>query len=272
MERNPSKGEERRERLLQMLKRQGKITIQEITEKLNCSEATARRDLDLLEKQGGIIRSLGGAQLDNSLSSGGKELHFHEKEQLLLLEKEAIAVRAAAMIQEGDVVGLSGGTTTFLIARELKLKRGITVVTNAVNIAMELSDSEDIQVVLTGGVLRRNSYELCGPLAEKIVENINIGIMFLGVDGITEEQGLTTFSEQEAQIGRLMLKRSRASYAVFDHTKAGRVSLFSIAPLDELKGCITNAMVDEGLRTVLNQQGIELILAESDRDRDRDRV
>ncbi|SDC18646.1 transcriptional regulator, DeoR family [Paenibacillus sp. UNCCL117] len=262
VDRAPSKGDRRREQIMNLLKRQGRVTIQEMIEKFDCSEATARRDLDVLERQGGIIRSLGGAQLESPAASG-REISFFEKKQLLWLEKEAIAAQAAKLVEEGDVVGLTGGTTTFLIARELKLRRGITVVTNAVNIAMELSESDGVQVVLTGGVMRRNSFELCGPLAERIIEGINIGIMFMGIDGIAEEQGLTTFSEQEADIARLMLKRSLRSYAVFDHTKAGRTSLFSMAPLTTLTGCITNKIPDEPLRAFLEANGIALHLAET---------
>ncbi|WP_159881415.1 DeoR/GlpR family DNA-binding transcription regulator [Paenibacillus puerhi] len=264
VDRAPSKGERRREQIMNLLKRQGRITIQEMIDKFDCSEATARRDLDVLERQGGIIRSLGGAQLESPAAASGREISFFEKKQLLWLEKEAIAAKAAALVEEGDVVGLTGGTTTFLIARELKLRKGITIVTNAVNIAMELSESDGVQVVLTGGVMRRNSFELCGPLAERIIESVNIGIMFMGIDGITEEQGLTTFSEQEADIARLMLKRALRSYAVFDHTKIGRTSLFSMAPLSTLTGCITNELTDASLRAYLEASGIALHLADTE--------
>jgi DeoR family transcriptional regulator of aga operon len=256
-----SKGDKRRNIILSMLKLQGKITIFEIIEKFNCSEATARRDLDLLEKQGNIIRSFGGAQLESI--SVHKEVPFHEKKQMLWLEKEAIAAKAASLVEEGDVVALTGGTTTFLIARALKLREHITVVTNAVNIAMELSESQGVQVVLTGGVMRRNSFELCGPLAETIVENLNINIMFMGIDGITAEQGLTTFSELEADIARLMMKRSGKTIAVFDHSKAGRSSLFSISALTMIQGCITNRLPNQELLDFLNQQQIPLYIAEA---------
>ncbi|KIL41955.1 DeoR faimly transcriptional regulator [Gordoniibacillus kamchatkensis] len=257
-----SKGELRRENIMRLLKLQGKVTIQEITEKFGCSEPTARRDLDLLEKQGGIIRSFGGAQLDASPIAF--EASFTDKQQLLLLEKEAIARTAAAMVQQGDIVGLTGGSTTFLIARMLKQHQGITVVTNAVNIAMELSDSEGVQVVLTGGVMRRKSFELCGPLAEKVLEGLHIGKMFMGIDGFTVEAGMTTFSEQEAVIGALMLKRAATSYAVFDHTKAGKNSLFSIAPLTALKGCITDQKLPDAMTKYLKAHRIELFVAEKE--------
>jgi DeoR family transcriptional regulator, aga operon transcriptional repressor len=254
-----SKGEIRRENIMKLLKHQGKVTIQEITDKFGCSEPTARRDLDLLDKQGGIIRSLGGALLDASPLSF--EASFTDKQQLLLLEKEAIAQSAASMVKEGDIVGLTGGTTTFLIARMLKMHQGITVVTNAVNIAMELSDCEGVQIVLTGGVMRRKNYELCGPLAEKVLEGLHIGKMFMGIDGFTIEAGMTTFSEQESVIGEMMLKRSVQTFAVFDHTKVGKTSLFSIAPLTALRGCITDQKLPDGMANYLQAHGIELHVA-----------
>ena len=104
--------------------------------------------------------------------------------------------------------GLSGGTTNYLMAKLLKPARGITVVTNAVNMAMELAGS-DIQVVVTGGMMRHNSFELCGPLGEGMVGQLNIGKMFIGVDGVSSTGGITTYSEQEAQIAKAMIRRSK---------------------------------------------------------------
>lgn len=178
------------------------------------------------------------------------------------MEKESIATTAAALIEEGDVIGLSGGTTTFLIAKAIKNKRNITVVTNAVNIAMELADSEGVQVVLTGGVMRKNSFELCGPLAEKVIEDLNIGKMFLGADGLSLEHGITTYSELEAQIGRLLLKRSRTKIAVLDHSKVGKASLFGIVPLSSLDICVTDAVLDPELASALAQSKVTVYLAD----------
>lgn len=255
-----SKGERRRAGILTLLKQQGKVNVQEIVERFACSEATARRDLDLLEKQGSVIRSIGGALLDTSPAFA--ESSFQEKRSVLWLEKEAIAAKAAAMVEPGDIVGLTGGTTTFLIARQLKFHTDMTVVTNAVNIAMELADSEGVQVVLTGGVMRKKSYELCGPLAESVVGNIHITKMFMGVDGVSLHAGVSTYSEQEAQIARLMLSRSAQGYAVFDHSKLEKTSLFSIVPLTALKGVITDRLEQRAVRDYLAKHGLELHEAE----------
>lgn len=255
-----SKGEQRRQGIMLRLKQNGRITITEIIEQFDCSEATARRDLDILEKNGSVIRTIGGALLEGFLAV--KEVSFTEKQQKLWVQKEAIARKAVELIEEGDIIGLSGGTTTFLIARELKKREGITVVTNAVNIAMELADNDALQVVVIGGVMRGKSYELCGPLAEKTIEHLNIGKMFLGIDGLTLEQGPTTYSELEAQTARTLLSHSQQTIAVFDHTKLDRASLFSIAPLDALYGCITDDGADPAFLRKLAERGVQVYSAD----------
>jgi DeoR family transcriptional regulator, aga operon transcriptional repressor len=256
-----SKGDQRRHKMMELLKKQGSITIAQIIGDFECSEATARRDLELLESSGSIIRTLGGAIYEGSI--GQREVPFHEKKHYLLTEKEAIALKAASLVEEGDIVGLTGGSTTFLIAKALKQKNNITVVTNAVNIAVELAENDTIQVVVTGGVMRNKSFELCGPLAEKTVEGLNISKMFLGVDGISIQYGLTTYSESEAQINKLLMKNSRQTFAVFDHSKFGKISLFNVASLSALHGVITdNELADEEIMS-LRDLKVELYLTEN---------
>ncbi|MBD2844666.1 DeoR/GlpR transcriptional regulator [Paenibacillus sp. IB182496] len=245
-----------------LLKQQGRITIGEIVERFGCSEATARRDLEAMEKTETLIRTIGGAMYDGMNTA--RDLPFDEKTGLSYLEKERIAASAASLVEEGDVVGLSGGTTNYLIAKLLKARKGITVVTNAVNIALELAGS-DIQVVVTGGIMRHNSYELCGPLGEAMVGHLHIGKMFIGIDGISAAGGITTYSEQEAHIAKVLIARSRHTYAVFDHTKVGRTSLFSIAPLRELHGLVTDAALPEELSGAAASAGIEVQLALAER-------
>ncbi|MCA0755321.1 DeoR/GlpR family DNA-binding transcription regulator [Paenibacillus sp. N4] len=256
---NGSKGQRRREALLQLLKQQGRITISEMVEKFGCSEATARRDLEQLESEYPVIRTIGGAMYDGMHTV--RDLPFEEKAGLSILEKERIAALAASLIEEGDVIGLSGGTTNFLIAKQLKTRKGITVVTNAVNIAMELAGSQ-VQVVVTGGIMRHNSFELCGPLGEGTVSHLHIGKMFFGVDGISVDGGITIYSEQEAQICKALIKRSQEAYAVFDHTKTGKTSLFSTAALSELRGIITDMPLSPELAAQVEQHGISVYVTD----------
>ncbi|MUT64479.1 DeoR/GlpR family DNA-binding transcription regulator [Paenibacillus sp. NEAU-GSW1] len=255
-----SKGQRRREAILQLLKQQGRITIQDIVERFDCSEATARRDLEQMESLYPIIRTIGGAMYDGM--NAVRDVGFAEREGLSIFEKERIARKAASLIEEGDVVGLSGGTTNYLIAKELKFRNGITVVTNAVNIAMELAGSA-VQVVVTGGIMRHNSFELCGPLGEGMVAHLNIGKMFIGVDGISAVGGITTYSEQEAQIAKALIKRSHTTYAVFDQSKVGKMSLFSIAALSELQAFITDVAVPPELAAAAEQHHISIYVAEN---------
>ncbi|MFC5402166.1 DeoR/GlpR family DNA-binding transcription regulator [Cohnella soli] len=255
MTRNKS---ERQQLVLDYLERFGAISLQELTEKFECSEATARRDLEELEKTGRLIRTMGGGA---KYGSGGvREVSFHEKQSELYPEKEAIAEKAASLVSEGDVVGLTGGSTTFMIARALKKKRNLTIVTNAVNIAMELADSESLQVVLTGGVLRGNSFELCGPLAEQAVQSLNIHKMFMGVDGVAVH-GVSTYSELEANIAKRLMERSGETIAVFDHTKIGKPSLFHVASLSELKACITDGAPGPELGEALMSANVDVYRA-----------
>ncbi|MDF2724249.1 MAG: DeoR family transcriptional regulator [Paenibacillus sp.] len=254
-----SKGEQRRQAILAMLKDKGRVSVQDIVETLNCSEATARRDLDMLEQTDSVIRTIGGAVYDAYHTA--KEVSFVEKTALSWNEKLRIADMAASLVEEGDIIGLSGGTTTYLIAKQLKQRNGITVVTNALNIAMELADSDGIQLVVAGGILRHKSYELCGPMTEQIVESLNIGKLFLGIDGIALSQGLTTHSESEAQIAKICMKRAEQTLVVFDQSKVGRVSLFSIAPLGSIHACITDAPLNGPLKEELRKQDVRLYVA-----------
>lgn len=258
-EQSLSKGDQRRQAILGMLKQKGRVSVQDIVDTLHCSEATARRDLDMLEQTDSVIRTIGGAIYDAYHTA--KEVSFEEKTSLSWMEKERIAFTAASLVEEGDIIGLSGGTTTYLIAKQLKARNGITVVTNALNIAMELADSDGIQLVVAGGILRHKSYELCGPLTEKIVESLNIGKMFLGIDGFALAQGLTTHSESEAQIAKILIQRAERTFVVFDRSKVGRVSLFSIAPVASVHACITDAPLEGALQEELRKRDIHVYVA-----------
>jgi DeoR/GlpR family transcriptional regulator of sugar metabolism len=250
-----SKMDQRHSKLLELIKKKGRVSIQEIINQFECSVATARRDLEMLEKSGRVIRTIGGAIYEGG---SGSEISFSEKKLVYWKEKELIASVAADLVTEGDVVGLTGGTTTYLIAKELKSRRNITVVTNAVNIASELAESADIQVVMTGGVMRSKSYELCGPLAEKVIENLNVTKMFFGVDGVSEELGFNMYSELENRIVQLFIARSRKVFAVFDHSKIGRSSLLTIAPFQQVSGIVTDRLPDQVFIEACKKAGLEI--------------
>ncbi|MGG4146520.1 DeoR/GlpR family DNA-binding transcription regulator [Paenibacillus algorifonticola] len=256
-----SKSELRRSKVLELIKGRGKISVQEITEEIGCSEATARRDLDWLEKSGQIVRTIGGAIYEGTLKQQqlpSSELPFADKRFSQREDKERIAEAAAALVKEGDIVCLTGGTTTYFIARALKRHRNITIVTNAVNIASELADADDIQVVVIGGVMRAKSYELIGPLAESVIEKINITKMFLGVDGVSLEHGFTMHAELEVRIAQLLIARSSHVYAVFDQSKLEKSALFTVIPLRQASGIITNEQPEGWLKQACEEQKVAI--------------
>lgn len=253
-----SKSGLRRTKILEYVKLHGKISVQELIQEFNCSEATARRDLDWLDKSGKVIRTIGGALYEGNLRQEPSEIAFSDKQFSLQAEKEKIAQIAASLVQEGDVVCLTGGTTTFFIARALKNHSRITIVTNAVNIAAELADAEGIRVVVIGGVMRAKSYELIGPLAESIVKQVNVTKMFLGVDGVSREHGFTMHSELESSIAQQLILRSSEVYPVFDDSKLEKSALFTIIPLSKATGIITNKPPEPWLEAACIEQQVRI--------------
>ncbi|WP_379131706.1 DeoR/GlpR family DNA-binding transcription regulator [Paenibacillus sp. sgz500958] len=252
----------RRTKIIEYIKVHGKITVQELIQEFGCSEATARRDLDWLDKSGKVIRTIGGAVYEGNLRQEPSEVSFSDKQFSLKEEKEKIARIAASLVKEGDVVCLTGGTTTYFIAKALKKHQHITIVTNAVNIAAELAEAEGVRVVVIGGVMRAGSYELIGPLAESVVKQVNVTKMFLGVDGVSQEHGFTMHSELEASIAQQLIMRSSEVYPVFDDSKLEKSALFTIIPLGKATGIITNKQPESWLESACIEQQVKIYIEE----------
>src|SRR6202035_4118087 len=164
---------------------------------------------------------------------------LREKEKLHHQEKLRIAEIAAQKVKEGQVLILDSGTTTTAIARALRSFQNLTIITNAVNIAAELSGTA-VEGILTGGTLRKNSFSLVGPLAEETLRRLNADVLFLGVDGFDVHYGLSTPNLLEAKVNRLMVEISKKVVAVCDASKFGRRSLSLIVPPSALEEVITD--------------------------------
>jgi DeoR family transcriptional regulator of aga operon len=238
--------------ILAQLASHGSVSVQELTQALHASEATVRRDLQLLEDQKLLSRTHGGAVGNGVLY----ELPVRYRGGRQAQEKGRIADAAVQRIEDAQTVGLTGGTTTTEVARRLR-ERALTVVTNAVNIASELVISETIRLVVTGGVARPASYELIGPLAERTLEAVNVDLMFLGVDGVNGA-GATTHDEIEAQTNRKMVERAARVIVVCDASKIGRAALSAICPLSEIDELITDTDAPAEPLAVLQEAGVEV--------------
>jgi DeoR family transcriptional regulator, aga operon transcriptional repressor len=243
---------ERLESILEQLSNDGSVAVSELTGTLQASAATIRRDLELLEQQKLLSRTHGGAVGNGTLY----ELPVRYRGGQHVAEKRRIAAAAAARIGDARTVGLSGGTTTTEVARQLR-DRELTVVTNAVNIASELVVAPSIRLVVTGGIARSQSYELIGPLADATLASVNLDLLFLGVDGAAAG-GMTTHDEIEAQTDRRMVERARRVIVVCDSSKIGRAALSVICGAGDVDVLITDTDAPADDVVALSAEGIEV--------------
>jgi DeoR family transcriptional regulator of aga operon len=249
--------EERRRAILDILKREGRVLVLDLARRFETSQVTIRKDLEGLHAHGLIHRTHGGAL--PAREGALEDPTLREKEKLHHQEKLRIAAAAARMVQEGQVVILDSGTTTTAIARALRSFRNLTIVTNAVNIAAELSGTT-VEVILTGGTLRKNSFSLVGPIAEETLHRLNADLLFLGVDGFDVHYGLTTPNLLEAKVNRVMVEVAKRKVAVCDSSKFGRRSLSLIAPTSTLDEVLTDRRAPKADTRALKKAGIEVTL------------
>lgn len=249
--------EERRRLIVEILNREGRVLVGALARHFRTSQVTIRKDLEALQAHGRIHRTHGGAL--PARESALEDPTLREKEKLHRKEKLQIAAAAARMVREGQVVILDSGTTTTAIARALRKFENLTIITNAVNIAAELSGSS-LEVILTGGTLRKNSFSLVGPIAEETLRRLNADILFLGVDGLDVHYGLSTPNLLEAKVNRCMMEVARIVVAVCDSSKFGRRSLSSIAPLSGVQQLITDRGIPKADLVAVRKMGLEVTL------------
>jgi DeoR family transcriptional regulator, aga operon transcriptional repressor len=248
--------DERRNHLLKLILRDGRVLVSEMSDALGISRITIRKDLDYLESKGLVLRTHGGALTPQE--STLQDPTLQEKEQKQLKEKQHIAKAAASLVEDGHCVLLDSGTTTTAIARELRRFSHLTIITNAVNIATELAGT-DFEVILTGGTLRKNSFSLVGPLAEEVLSEMHADILFLGVDGFDAKIGPMTPNVLESRVNRAMVKAAKRVVAVCDSTKFMRRSLALIVPPKAIHTVITDDQIGEHDLELLTSAGIEVI-------------
>jgi DeoR family transcriptional regulator, aga operon transcriptional repressor len=249
--------DERRQHILELIQKQGRVLVGELSRGLQISQITIRKDLDYLQAKGLIQRSHGGAL--RIQSSALVDPTLQEKQKQNFPEKKRIAAAAIKLVDEGQCILLDSGTTTTVIAQSLKQFKQLTVITNAVNIAAELAGT-DFEVILVGGTLRKNSFSLVGPLAEDNLEEMHADILFLGVDGFDMEVGITTPNFLESRVNRAMVKAARQVVAVCDSSKFSRRSLSRIVPPGAIHHVITDRNLPHEIAEALRAQSIKVTL------------
>lgn len=249
--------EERKHRILQVLEQGEAVRVSDLSRTLRVSEASVRRDLRDLEEAGLLKRTHGGAVGPHAAAY---EPSLSEKEDRYRAEKAAIARMAAEMVQDGEVILLDAGSTTLAIARLLKSRRNLTVVTNSLSVASELAGSR-MEVLVAGGSLRPPTRALVGPVAEAALAGLHADRLFLGANGVDLRKGVTTPNLVEAQTKRAMVESAREVVVVADHSKVGRVTFSRVCGLDRVRALITDDAAPPSFIQALENQGVKVYLA-----------
>lgn len=248
--------EERRAKIVELLQRSGKVTVAELARILKVSQVTIRKDLDLLEQDGELLRTHGGAMLPVHSKS---EWNFIRKIHQMENEKRAIAAKAVAFIEDGDTVIVDSSSTNYYLALEIAKRdwKHLTVVTNNVFIAEKLMEGH-VDVLVLGGVVRENSLSLVGPWAMRFLEEIHVDKAFLGTTGVSKEKGFMTPNLVEAEVKRQMVKSSNKVIIVTDWTKFKRQAFASFALIEEVDMVITDRGIDAICEEMLVEKGVRV--------------
>ncbi|MFE5717343.1 DeoR/GlpR family DNA-binding transcription regulator [Streptomyces erythrochromogenes] len=253
---------ERWQTLLDLLVERGELEVEPAAEALGVSAATIRRDLDQLAEQQLLVRTRGGAVLHGV----SYELPLRYRTSRRAAEKSRISGAVAALVTPGEVIGLTGGTTTTEVARALAgrpdLAQGspaLTVVTNALNIAGELVIRPQFKIVLTGGVARPQSYELTGPLAEQVLGQLAVDTAVLGVDGFDPQDGAGTRHEDEASVNRLLCERARRVVVAADSSKLGVRAFARICATSAVDVLVTDTGLAPTVARAFTAAGVEVV-------------
>jgi len=247
----------RQERIVALLKQHGLVSVRRLARAVRASDMTVRRDLVHLCCRG-IVRKLhGGAVLEMGKA---EETRFSTTRQEHVEEKRAIAKEAAALVPAGSVVALGAGTTTWHVAQALAERADLSFITNSPNIALAL-DRGQANIVLTGGHFRTPADALVGPPALWTIERLQSDILFLGANGIDLRAGYTTPTLAEVEVNAALVRKASRVVVVADHSKFGRVTLATFAPIEAAQVVITDAAAPRSILAEIRRCGVEVLVA-----------
>ena len=249
----PLFAEERKAKILELLKENSKLLVPNLCAFFSVSPATIRNDLRELENAGLLKRTHGGA-ISNSKTKF--ELDSYQKEVKNHAEKLAIAKYAASLVEDGDTVAIDTGTTTLELAKNLRDKKNVTVVLNDILIASYLEENTDINVILTGGGLRKNFHCTLGPIAIRALGGLSVDKAFMATNGISIKKGLTTPDINQAEVKRAMIEIASEIIVLCDSTKIGNNGFAQVAPVTSIHRLITDDGIADGDIADFEAQGI----------------
>lgn len=246
--------EERRKRILQLVEENGSAAVAELSSLMDVSTMTIRRDIAYLASQGLVVKTHGGAV--SPWESTAFEPRYEVKAGVNVGEKQRIGVAAAEMVRDGETVLLDSGSTTYQIARSLRGKRGLTVVTNDLVIASDLSKSASISVLLVGGSVRPGIFSTVGPYAEEMLRQLSVDKAFLAADAVNLEKGILNSNPEEVPVKRLMVRAGRETILVADHSKFDKLGLSFVCDIEDVDMIITDSGVQPEIAAELRERGL----------------
>ncbi len=245
----------RRAKILEMLEAEGEIYVHNLSEQFNISEVTIRNDLSVLEKKGLLIKTRGGAIKRPAMNY---DLTLSQKLKTNFQQKQKIGKKAVEYIKDGYTIVFDSGSTTLAVAKNLKRFKNLHVITNSLPIADELADYKGVEVILPGGILRKEMRSIIGPMAEQTLRNYYCDVAFIGVDGI-DKQGFYTPNIYEASLSKIMAKIAKKVIVVCDSSKFGRRSFVKIDDIKAIDIIITDQGISQEYSIFFEEAGVELI-------------
>jgi len=248
---------ERHQFILNSLQKDQYIHVVDLCKDLKVSSVTIRKDLKLLEEKNLLFRTHGGATTNNPYAV---DRPVNEKEKIQSTEKNRIGIAAASLLNEGDSIVIASGTTVLYFAKNIPSGINLTVVTSALNVALELVLEAHIEVIQLGGLLRKSSSSVMGSYAEQILGDFYFNKLFLGVDGIDLDYGLTTTNAMEAHINRKMIQASQKTVVLADSSKFGKRGFGKICGLEEIDHIITDKGISDQIVKHLEGLGVTVTI------------
>lgn len=250
--------EERLRGIIEVLRAEGRVSVRDLSREFRVSPVTVRSDLAALQDRGLVVRTHGGGIATEPVAGPEEAFAIRAREQVA--EKSRIGTAAAGLVHDGDVIALDASTSALQVARHIRTRRELTVVTNSLRVALELLAAPSVTVILPGGTLRRESISLQGDVGREVFQRYNVQTALLGARGLSVDEGLTDVSTGEVEIKRLMVESAKEVVGLVDHTKWGRVALATFASLDQVTRIITDAGAPPELVEAVAARDVEVMI------------
>ncbi len=233
--------EERRIEILDKIDKENSVTVEELAKTYKVTSATIRRDLELLEKQGYLMRTHGGAVINDDSRN---EMTFLQKHKDVSIEKENIGKYAATLVKEGDTIVIDASSTTIQMVKYIKNIKNINVITNSIDVVTELTDVPGIQVISTGGIIRAKTRAMVGPITKNVVDSLISDKIFIGANGIDIEHGIASTHILEGEIKKAMISNTKQIIFMCESYKFDKVRMFKVCDLEAANLIITDDKIE----------------------------